>query len=389
MKEIVLLAVAQLRDDRFRTLLSLLGVTVGIFAIVTVFTLVDSLQNSIGEGFESFGTDVCFVERIPLEPDLNENGVFQWWNYLGRPQVTYREYKYLSGALESGSVSFKCSTGDGVIGVTSGWESFIRERMSIGRALTTEELEGASVAMIGESVREKLFANENPIGRNIRLYGHNFKIVGVFESGGSNLVSTVDTDNSYIVPYKTLQNVVDVSQCESSIVLQGADREEVRVLMRQYRRLRPWMEDDFAINRLSFVLSEINDIISLVSKLGWIIGLFSLAVGAFGIMNIMYVSVQEREHEIGIQKALGARQKVIITQYLAESAVLALMGGFLGVLLVGICVSLIPDGLIDVRLTIGNVAVGLTVSMAVGILSGVAPAAKAASLNPVDAINAL
>lgn len=388
MKEIIMLAVSQLKDDRFRTLLSLLGVTVGIFAVVTVFTLVDSLQKAIDDGFKDYGADICFLEKIPIEPDLNENGLFQWWNYLGRPDVSYREYKYLKSKMGYGNITFKCSTSDGVIGICSGWEMLIHEKTVLGRPFTEKELDGADVLMIGENIRQKYFDAANPVGKYIRLYGREFKIVGVFETSGTNIVSTVDTDNSYIIPYNALESVTDMSMCECSIVFQGIDEEEVRLMMRQYRRLKPWEEDDFAINRLSFVLKEINDIIDIVNKFGWIVGIFSLAVGAFGIANIMYVSVEERKKEIGIQKALGAKRGIITIQYLTESAVLAIMGGMAGILLVGAISVCIPEGLIAVRLSISNALLGLCIALSVGIVSGVAPAFRAASLNPVEAINA-
>lgn len=390
MKESFLLAVSQLRGDRFRTLLSLLGVTVGIFSIVAVFTLVDSLHGAIDSSFEKYGTDILFVEQTPLEPDLNEDGEFRWWEYASRPAVSYEEYRFLAENAPQADIAFKCKTSDGVIGVSQGWDLIVQDEIELGRGITPAEAGGSFVVMLGSAVRDEIFENgENPLGRKVKLYGHDFVVVGVFAPSGSNLVSTVDTDNSYIVPYKALESLVDVENCSTNITVRGLDEASLRVLMRQARRITPSRDDNFAVNRFSFVLSEITDIFGLVDTLGWLVGIFSLLVGGFGIANIMFVSVQERKPEIGIQKALGARSSVIVFQYLSEAVFLSLIGGTAGILLVLLGSAFIPEGLIAVRLSVENVGLGLFISLALGIVSGVAPARHAASLHPADAINSL
>jgi len=382
--------------DWFRTLLSLLGVCIGVFSIVSVFTCVDSLKSTIREGFENFGTDILFVEKEPLEPDLNEDGVFRWWNYAGRPQVTEDEYRYLAeNSSLAGKAAYSVSFSD-IVGVSGDWDLTVQTPLAAGRGFSSSELErGTAAVIIGDSVRERLSDEMgDPLGRNIRIGDSYFTVIGIFEKRGSNAVSTVDVDNARIIPYRAAAALADLSFARASVALapkSGAGADELlyesRSLLRQVRRLSPSEEDDFAINRFSFILGEMTEIFDLVNSLGWIIGIFSLLVGCFGVANIMFVSVQERIHEIGIQKALGARRSRILTQFLSEASLLSLLGGAAGVLLVAAGLLVVPDGVIELRLTAANVLLGLGISLATGLVAGLAPALHASRLNPVDAIN--
>ena len=383
--------------DWFRTLLSLTGVCVGIFSIVAVFTLVDSLQSAIREGFEKFGTDMVFIEREPLEPDLNEDGVFRWWEYASRPAVTYAEYLYLKDRCTlAGKLAFSSRFAD-VTAVGGDWETIVSSPLEKGRPFSEEEMQrGSAVVLLGCRAAEELFEGEdNPVGRSIRIAGMNCTVAGVFRKCGANTVSTVDIDGARLIPVNAARRMVDLSRTRTSITaapLPGAENEEftseLRRLMRQYRRLTPFDKDNFAINRISFVIDQMTEIFRLANMLGWIIGLFSLLVGGFGIANIMFVSVQERTPEIGIQKALGASRRIILFQYLKESVILSALGGLAGILLVGVVVMAVPSDMIELSLSAGNVAAGLLISFTIGVTAGLAPAVRAANLRPVDAINA-
>jgi putative ABC transport system permease protein len=164
-------------------------------------------------------------------------------------------------------------------------------------------------------------------------------------------------------------------------------KSELRMLMRQYRRLRPAQEDDFALNELSFVAEQFRSVFGMVNTVGWVVGIFSLLVGGFGIANIMYVSVEERMRIIGIKKALGARKRVITIQFLTEAATLSTLGGLAGIVLVWFATLLIPDTLFPIYLSPMNVLKGIAIALVIGVVSGVAPARYAASLHPVEAIN--
>lgn len=373
----------QLKADRFRTLLSLLGVAVGIFSIVAALTLVDSLQRSVQDSFAAFGSDLLFVEREPLEPDLNEDGVFRWWEYAARPPVTWREYRYLAarGGAEGayGSIAF-ASYGPETVGVEGDWTLLIQQTLEGGRAFSRRELEdGLPVVLVGAEV-------EAECGEPLWLDGKRYVVIGKFSKAGLSSVSPVDIDNVHLVPFKA-------QACEalrSSIVIAGARESRIRALLREYRRLSPGQKDNFSMNRLSYLLQEMNELFSMVAKLGWIVGIFSLLVGGFGIANMLYVSVEERKPQIGICRALGARRRVIIREFLSESVLLSLWGGMAGIALVemlllslrlafsstGLPLSLSPRGAFS----------GLAVSLLLGLAFGVSPARHAAKLNPVEAM---
>ena len=373
-----------MQNDRFRALLSLLGVAVGIFSIVTALTLVDAVQKTVREGFSAYGSDLLFVDRMPLEPDLNEDGVFRWWEYAARPDITWREYRYLEerGAAEKayGEIAF-ASYGHETVGVEGDWQLLVRQPLAEGRAFTPRELaQGEPVAVVGSEVEARC-------GQALWFDGVRYEIIGRFSKSGINTVSPVDVDNVCLVSCKTQR----VAAARSSIVLSGADAGKVRTLMREYRRLGPLQEDDFSLNRLSYLLDEMNDLFEMVSRLGWIVGLFSLLVGGFGIANMLYVSVQERKVQIGICRALGAKRRVIVREFLAESAQLSLLGGGVGILLVQVIMAVVflavgKEFGLPLVLSLRAALTGMAVALAIGLLFGVAPARAASRLSPVEAM---
>jgi ABC-type antimicrobial peptide transport system, permease component len=413
----VIFAFSQLKNDKFRTMLSLLGVSIGIFAIVAVMTLVDSIRDSITEGFEKFGSDVVFVEQLPIEPDLNEDGVFRWWEYISRPRITYREYQALSDAPLFSKLAFTCyfsapATFEGrqftegeTIGVTNDWKVVVQNQLISGRIFSeTELLHGSPVTIIGSEVAEKLFGKyEASIGRTIKLKGHPATVIGVFARSGVNSVSLVDVDKVVAIPLEFARTIVDINQVKCNItasptigISSETFQDEIRSYIRLSRRLKPSEKDNFSINRLSFVVDEMKEIFETVNKLGWIVGVFALLIGGFGIANIMLVSVKERTGQIGIQKALGAPRSIITIQFLTESAALSLLGGLVGIILVTTLVLVISSlpaysdtagKLFKLSLNLSDAVLGILISLIIGIIAGVIPARRAASLRPVEAIN--
>lgn len=420
MKEFMVTVLEEFRADPFRTLLSLLGVAVGVFSIVAVLVLVDSLEAALKEGFEQFGTGSLFVEQIPLEPDLNEDGVFRWWEYASRPQVSFREYKFIAERLSESSgdnarettdkgIAF-CSRGEGVTGVAGDWPLAANCPVVAGRGFTESEIaRGSAVALLGADRCEALLKEkrlngetaggasvgaagigaERIIGQKIRAGGASYTVIGVFERSGTTSVNTIDIDNVCLVPYGAMPTFAGNVAPMNTIIVSGVEEEEVRMLMRQSRRLSPGAKDNFAINKLSFIINEMNEIFYLLEKLGWIVGLFSLLVGGFGIANIMYVSVEERKREIGIRRALGARKRVIIIQFLGEAAILSLLGGAAGIGLTWLGLTAVNifaiSSALALRLSFGRIATGLAVSALLGTIFGLSPARHAASIDPVEA----
>lgn len=404
--------------DKFRTTLSLAGVSIGIFSIVAVFTVVDSLKESVNEGFRKFGSDVVMVERIPLEPDFDRDGRHNLWQYDSRPQIGWQEYLFLQeNSAAAGNMAFsasfemECAAGresyseGAFVAVDGDWRMMVQEKIPHGRGFTSGELaSGAAVTIIGSDVAQKLFPDmADPVGRMITAGGTPLRVIGIFASAGDNLVSMMDVDCVRMIPIRLALRIADITSpvVKTRIIASphqvgekspnGISKEELkselRMLMRQYRRLRPAREDDFALNELSFVAEQFQSVFGMVNTVGWVVGIFSLLVGGFGIANIMYVSVEERTRIIGIKKALGARKRVITMQFLAEAATLSTLGGLAGIAPVWFATLLIPDTLFPIYLSLANVFKGIAIALVIGLISGVAPAHYAASLHPVEAIN--
>ena len=366
-----------METDRFRKRLSLLGVAVGIYSIVTALSLVDCLQASVQEGFAAYGGDILFVDREPFEPDLNEDGVFRWWNYAGRPAVTWQEYRYLSEAFpESAFLAYGITT----VGVDGAWPLLVNHPLTEGRGLTAGELaDGAARCLAGSETESR--------SGDIRwIDGVRYEVIGVFEKAGMTTVSPVDIDHVLLVPYKSMKGPV----LRSSIAVAEADADAVRERMRNYRRLSPLDEDNFAINRMSFLRDEINEIFRLVARLGWLVGIFSLLAGGIGMANMLYVAVEERKAEIGLLRAVGARKRDISRQFRIEAAGQSLLGGCAGILMAVITTRLVNLFVTQLKLSITPTAAlsGIIASLIIGITFGSAPAKAAATLNPVEALRA-
>jgi putative ABC transport system permease protein len=404
--------------DKFRTTLSLAGVSIGIFSIVAVFTVVDSLKESVNEGFRKFGRDVVMVERVPLEPDFDRDGRQKLWQYESRPQIGWPEYLFLQeNSAAAGNMAFsasfemECAAGresydeGAFVAVDGDWRMLVQEKILHGRGFTSGELaSGAAVTIIGSEVARKLFSEvADPVDKMITVRGVPLRIIGIFDSAGDNLVGMMDVDCVRLIPIRFALRIADIASpaVKTRIIASphqagerspdGISKEELkselRMLMRQYRRLRPAQEDDFALNELSFVAEQFRSVFGMVNTVGWVVGIFSLLVGGFGIANIMYVSVEERMRIIGIKKALGARKRVITIQFLTEAATLSTLGGLAGIVLVWFATLLIPDTLFPIYLSPMNVLKGIAIALVIGVVSGVAPARYAASLHPVEAIN--
>lgn len=384
-------ALSGLRVEKFRTVLSLSGVSIGIFSIVSVFTLVDSLQKSLNDGLREFGTDVAFIDKLPLEPDLNENGIFKWWEYVARPQVSYGEYLFLKeNNTTFGGITWSCFLdGQNAVGVSPEWEMAVRNNVASGRKFTLPELlHGAPVAIAGAD-----YAEANKLDSVVILDGIRCSIIGTLEKSGINSVSLADIDRSVLIPAKLAMRLSGFAGCRTSIALrpapsagQEACTREAASLMRRCRRLTPQAKDNFSVNRLSFIINEMQSLFRMLDSIGWIIGIFSLLVGGFGIANIMFVSVKERTARIGLQKALGATRRVIRTEYLTEAVTLSLSGGIVGLAAVWGVTLLLKGGPLPVTLSVGNALFGLSVAAIIGIAAGVAPATAAAKLDPAEAL---
>jgi putative ABC transport system permease protein len=397
-----------LRSNLLRTTLSLLGVTVGIFAIIGVFTIVDSLERSIRQSLATIGTDVVYVQKWPW----NFGGEFQWWKYFQWPETSYSDYKFLAERMEGAeavvAMGFKGgltakngnNSMDALIqGMTYDFNKVSDVEIEKGRYFTPQEIDaGRSVAIIGAEIAETLFPNDpEPIGKSFKIKGLNYSVIGVQKKKGKGLFDIAgNPDTKVLLPFltfaKSFQNRISSSV---SIVVKGKPEDdglveleaEIVGLLRTKRGLKPSQTTNFSINRPEAATKAVSSLFGVITLVGWVIGSFSILVGGFGIANIMFVSVKERTNLIGIQKSLGAKNYFILFQFLFEAIFLSLIGGMVGIGLVYL-MSFIQLGTLEIVLSPKNIILGLSVSSIIGVLAGIVPAFGAARMDPVEAIRA-
>ncbi len=405
------MAFQSLVSNKLRSLLSVLGITIGIFSIVLVFTLVDSLESNIKKSIQSLGKNVIYIDKWQW---MGGNGDYPWWKFMNRPDATLSEARALKDqpvAALADAISFTSSAsttvriGDkflenvNIAGHTFEFSKIETLEITEGRFLNEfEDNNGRAVAIIGHNVASGLFGKATGlVGKKITFYGKQVEIIGVFKNQGDNLVN-IDFDDKIVVPIKFLQ-YIDNNLKGSNIIVKAKDKigvdaiyEELRGSMRSIRRLKPAEDDNFTLNKISFLSDTIGEFFKIINLFGLIIGLFSLLVGGFGVANIMFVSVKERTNIIGIQKALGARNEFILLNFLTEAVVLSVLGGLIGILITwgiaGISNSILAntDNSFRLMMTWANVGKGIMFASIIGILAGLIPAYRASKLVPVEAI---
>ena len=405
LKESFNFAINALVNNKLRTFLSLLGVTIGIFSIIAVLAAVDSLEKEIRGSMSSLDVSTIIVARYSFGPTE-----IPQWKREQFPDVTYEEYEYLRDNLpdiEAASFSMNVAPesvkyGDRTatnVGIgTSTHEYYDIEALQLeqGRFFNeAESVSGANVIVLGYDIAQTLFDGTDPLGKQVRLYGRRFNVIGTLEKQGSSIFGSHDT-NVFIPVNVTRQIYGDKNRSTwPQIVIKpeaDVDNEEFIAMLtqrlRNYRGLRPDDVSTFFVNQLKGFTEFIDNITGQMNMIGLVISGFSLLVGGFGIANIMFVSVKERTSLIGIQKSLGAKNKFILFQFLFEAVILAVIGGLIGLFFVWI-VSLIASqftGDFQFILSPWNMFIGTAVSAVIGLISGIIPAVSASKLDPVEAI---
>jgi putative ABC transport system permease protein len=403
-REAIKLALQSLWQNKLRTVLTLLGVTISVASIIAVVTLINGANTYITTKFTRYGADVFTVSRMPsLIFDAD-----QYERLQRRKNILYDDYLYVRdnctrctgmGAAQStvakvvrGTNSVTDST---IRGFT--WQMPMLQNLDIaqGRGFTAvDEEHAAKVAIIGTDIRDNLFPGINPLGLELRVDGMPYTVVGVAEKQGSTF--GMSQDNWVAVPltayqktYGTMKSLTIYVKAGSAGPVLEAAGDEVRVLMRSKRHDAPGAEDSFELDVNNTLVGFFSKVADWFGAVVGAIALISLVVGGIVIMNMMLASVTERTREIGIRKSLGARGNDIMLQFLVESSALALVGGFFGVLL-GIAVAQGVTLLLGFPSTIAlwSVLLGLALAASVGIFFGVYPARKAANLDPIVALRA-
>ena len=400
-------AIQELRVNRLRTTLSLLGISIGIFCIIAVLTVLDSMERNIRKEVATLGSDVVYINRWPW---MDEGGEYKWWDFLRRPSMGVKELKAVNGlphvqfatlCFSENNLTIKNNqnelSGVNVYAVMPYFENTQNLEIVRGRYFSTTEIEaGTACGVLGDKLYNELFPSQlNPIGTYVFYHGKKIKIIGLLKKMGQSM-SGFDFDNGMLVPYYVTSSMLDLKslQYDPMLIVKASNEKsleemtyELTGVLRAVRKVKPTEANNFAINKLSQISDRLDTIFATINIVGFVIGGFSLIVGAFGIANIMFVTVKERTKMIGLKKAIGAPAATILMEFLTEAVILCLLGGLFGIISVFL-LSLLATYLADFEmvLTLKNIGIGTSISLLVGVLAGYIPAKKAAALNPVEAI---
>ena len=406
LKESFLFAIRALVANKLRSFLSLLGITIGIFAIISVFTMTDSLESKLRDSVKSLGDDVIYIQKWPwtFGPD------YPWWKYMDRPVPNISELDMVKRLCTkgeafafmvdaNGTAKYKSNSVENadMVCISHDYNQVRACNIVNGRYLTeAESIAGKPVCVIGNTIADGLFWSDDPIGEYIKVRGSKLMVIGVLKKEGESMIGS-NVDTQVLIPINFARNLVDLrnDRFEPVILVKAKPGisndeliDELTGVMRTVRKLKPIADDDFALNQTSMLSSQVNSLFDVVGIAGWVIGGFSILVGGFGIANIMFVSVKERTNLIGIQKSLGAKNYFILFQFLSEAVMLSLIGGIIGLVITftgTLIVGQFMDS-VEVHLTQSNVILGLTISILIGVVSGFVPSYNASQLDPVEAI---
>lgn len=407
LKESFSFAMNALRNNKLRTLLSLLGVTIGIFSIIAVLTAVDSLDRKIKADLSTLDKNTMYLTSVSFGPtDVPQ------WKLEQFPKVSYEEYQYLKQNVNHTenfcfqfftnreSIKFESKTVSDVnlVPVTNEFVDIQRMEFGEGRFFNeSESNSGKPVVVLGYEVAKGLFEDADPIGKMVRLYGQRFMVIGVTKKKGeAGIELGGGDDTSAFMPANFLRKIYgDNNEMMLPVIIikpeKGTDITELKAQiaqkLRNFRGVKADEINNFFVNILSGFTDLIDNLVGQMNMIGWIISGFSLLVGGFGIANIMFVSVKERTNLIGIQKSLGAKNKFILFQFLFESIILSVIGGIIGLLLVWI-IALVLTNMLEFEFVLGfwNIVIGTGLSAFIGLISGILPAISASRLDPVEAI---
>ena len=399
------MAIGELKANKLRTFLSLFGITIGIFCIIGVLATIDSLQSKIKSDLSSFGNNSVYIDKW----DYSGGPEYPWWKFVKRPSMKIEEMDFVKKkstlasnmafvmqTQESFSYEDNVLKGVNIYGITPEYKKIQSFDIGYGRFLSESDFtRGVPYVVIGYKVAEELYGKaDKGVGKTITYNGRKLLVIGVIEKQGSAIINGYDYDKSTIVTHNYMASVYNPDNLGPVIMVQPkpgitskALQEELTGIMRQIRKLSPTQDDNFTCNDVAQFKDQVESVFGAVNQGGWAIAGLSLIVGAFGVANIMFVTVRERTSQIGLKKAIGAKSSSILYEFLLESAFLCIIGGLVGLFLVWI-LTLALSSFLPFAITIAPSIIFLAFSICIilGVVSGIIPASIAAKMNPVEAI---
>ena len=399
------MAIGELKANKLRTFLSLFGITIGIFCIIGVLATIDSLQSKIKSDLSSFGNNSVYIDKW----DYSGGPEYPWWKFVKRPSMKIEEMDFVKKKStlasnmafvmqnqESFSYEDNILKGVNMYGITPEYKKIQSFNIGYGRFLSESDFtRGVPYVVIGYKVAEELYGKaDKGVGKTITYNGRKLLVIGVIEKQGSAIINGYDYDKSTIVTHNYMASVYNPDNLGPVIMVQPkpgitskALQEELTGIMRQIRKLSPTQDDNFTCNDVAQFKDQVESVFGAVNQGGWAIAGLSLIVGAFGVANIMFVTVRERTSQIGLKKAIGAKSSSILYEFLLESAFLCIIGGLVGLFLVWI-LTLALSTVLPFAITIapGIIFLAFSICIILGVVSGIIPASIAAKMNPVEAI---
>jgi putative ABC transport system permease protein len=399
-KEGLLISLTAIRANKARSLLTMLGIVIGICSVALMATAINGIDKAFVNGISALGANNLYIDKYAWFSDED------FFLMRNRKNVTLDQYERFAKLAKlplamapTILTMHKVLCGDNYVegtlmtGTTDGYVRTTNFNFSHGRFFSALESSGArNVAVLGSEIAAHLFEKRDPLAQEIKVDGIPFRVVGVLEKQGSNMLGNFNPDNQVYIPIGTVfkyfrrnRDTVTIVVRARSTELTEATKEEAIGLMRRVRGLLYDEKDDFSVNTQEGLTTEYDKVVGVIKLVGLFITGLSLLVGAIGIMNIMFVSVKERTREIGIRKAIGAKKRTIMGQFLTEAALICLMGGLVGLVL-AVGLSMLINKFLPTSVQVNTVVVAISISLLTGIVSGLAPAWTAAKMDPVEAL---
>ncbi len=401
LKESMLIALRAIKANKIRSALTMLGIVIGVTSVVVMTTAIKGIDNSFQNGISALGSDVLYIDKWAWFSNDD------WWKFRNRRNIKIEDYEKFKDMAKlplatapvmnsRQTVKYEDKVVESVFlnGSSSDYVKTTNFTFDMGRFYSDIESKGSRyVTVIGSEIAKNLFPRGDALDKTIKIGGVNYKVVGVLAEQGSFILGAFNPDNQVFVPIGTIfKNFMGESFGTVTINVRAVNpamveetKAEAEGIMSQIRGLSYDEENDFSINQQEGLMANYNSVVGVIQIAGLFITGLSLFVGAVGIMNIMFVSVKERTKEIGLRKAIGAKRRTIMGQFLLESSTICMVGGLIG-LLFAVLLSMLVDKFIPTSIQYDAVIIAIVISLITGIVAGLAPAYTAAKMDPVDAL---